>query len=84
MPNPVCNVCGEPILIAINMNDGVCYENCRKALAEIKTNENTLEDRTSSPMVEMSHLCELCGSFIEEPEIAAWYLNREIKRRMRS
>ena len=77
MPNHVCDVCGEPILIAINMNDGVCSENCRKALAEIKTNENTLENRTSSPMVEMttamSALCELCGSFIEEPEIASSY-----------
>ena len=42
MPNPVCDVCGEPILIAINMNDGVCSENCRKALAEMKkATENT-------------------------------------------
>lgn len=31
-----CEICGKPILIAINQNDGVCSENCRKAQAEMK------------------------------------------------
>ena len=33
---PECEICGKPILIAINQNDGVCSENCRKAQAEMK------------------------------------------------
>ena len=33
---PECEICGKPILIAINQNDGVCSEDCRKARAEMK------------------------------------------------
>lgn len=33
---PECEICGKPILITINQNDGVCSEDCRKDRAEMK------------------------------------------------
>ena len=33
---PECEICGKPIRIAINQNDGICSEDCRKARAELK------------------------------------------------